>query len=197
MHDGVRRVAEKDFYSEKYEDWVRYVRKMRKKRGWSWDQTYLLGKSTKEECKALRQRKVEDEDDEYTFLTDEEWKELIDYLRQEDESAESIVIGSKPTEDERYPIRENPYSAWSVYKERLQQKGFSKADIHSLERATSKILQQLKDGSRIGDKTVHGLVIGNVQSGKTANMEGLMSMAADAGFNMFIILSGTIESLRM
>ena len=38
--------------------------------------------------------------------------------------------------------------------------------------------------------------MGNVQSGKTANMEGLMSMAADYGWNMFIILSGTIENLR-
>ena len=197
MHDGVKRLAEKDFYSEKYEDWINYVRKMRKKRGWSWEETYLLGKSTKEECHALRQKKSEDEDDEYTFLSDDEWEELIDYLRQEDENAESVVIGAATTEDERYPIRENPHSAWSAYMERLQQKGFSKADIHSLERATNKILQQLKDGSRTGDKTVHGLVIGNVQSGKTANMEGLMSMAADAGFNMFIILSGTIESLRM
>ena len=41
-----------------------------------------------------------------------------------------------------------------------------------------------------------GLVVGNVQSGKTANMEALMAMAADCGWNMFIILSGTIDNLR-
>ena len=41
------------------------------------------------------------------------------------------------------------------------------------------------------------MVIGHVQSGKTANMEALMAMAADHGWNMFIVLSGTIESLRL
>ena len=45
-------------------------------------------------------------------------------------------------------------------------------------------------------KPVKGLVIGNVQSGKTANMAALMAMAADWGWNMFIVLSGTIENLR-
>lgn len=38
--------------------------------------------------------------------------------------------------------------------------------------------------------------MGNVQSGKTANMAGLMAMANDNGFNYFIVLSGVIENLR-
>ena len=38
--------------------------------------------------------------------------------------------------------------------------------------------------------------MGNVQSGKTANMAGLMAMVADNGFNYFIVLSGVIENLR-
>src|SRR5699024_3789487 len=37
---------------------------------------------------------------------------------------------------------------------------------------------------------------GNVQSGKTANMAGLIFMAADYGFYYFIVLSGVIENLR-
>lgn len=41
------------------------------------------------------------------------------------------------------------------------------------------------------------MVVGNVQSGKTANMIALMAMAADNGWNMFIILTGSIESLRL
>ena len=43
---------------------------------------------------------------------------------------------------------------------------------------------------------IKGLVVGNVQSGKTANMVGLMSLATDNGFNYFIVLSGVIENLR-
>ena len=43
---------------------------------------------------------------------------------------------------------------------------------------------------------VKGLVMGSVQSGKTANMIGLVSMAADYDWNFFIIMSGSIDNLR-
>jgi hypothetical protein len=46
-------------------------------------------------------------------------------------------------------------------------------------------------------KPVKGLVVGHVQSGKTANMAGLVSMAADYRWNLFIVLSGTLENLRV
>src|SRR5699024_4621416 len=57
------------------------------------------------------------------------------------------------------------------------------------------ILQMLSQDTE-SDSPVKGLVLGNVQSGKTANMAGLIAMAADYGFNCFIILSGMIENLR-
>lgn len=41
-----------------------------------------------------------------------------------------------------------------------------------------------------------GLVMGNVQSGKTSNYSLLISKAADAGFRFIIVLTGTIELLR-
>ena len=41
-----------------------------------------------------------------------------------------------------------------------------------------------------------GLVVGDIQSGKTANMTALIAQAADNGFHVFIILSGIIDSLR-
>jgi hypothetical protein len=41
-----------------------------------------------------------------------------------------------------------------------------------------------------------GLVIGDVQSGKTATYGGLICKAADAGYKVVILLTGTIESLR-
>ena len=41
-----------------------------------------------------------------------------------------------------------------------------------------------------------GLIIGDVQSGKTSTYIGLICKAADAGFKVFILLTGTIESLR-
>lgn len=41
-----------------------------------------------------------------------------------------------------------------------------------------------------------GLIIGDVQSGKTSTYIGLMCKAADAGYKVFFLLTGTIESLR-
>ena len=41
-----------------------------------------------------------------------------------------------------------------------------------------------------------GLVMGHVQSGKTANYCGLVCKAADAGYKVIIVLSGVHNSLR-
>ena len=74
--------------------------------------------------------------------------------------------------------------------------GWNPNSVQDLEDATIGILRRLSSDTReIGP--IKGLVIGHVQSGKTANMEALMAMAADHGWNMFIVLSGTIESLRL
>ena len=41
-----------------------------------------------------------------------------------------------------------------------------------------------------------GLVMGDVQSGKTASYAALMCKAADAGYRMIILLTGTLENVR-
>ena len=67
--------------------------------------------------------------------------------------------------------------------------------IENLENSSIWTLNHIHNETR--DRgTVKGLVTGSVQSGKTANMEALISMAADYGWNFFIILSGTIDNLR-
>ena len=47
-----------------------------------------------------------------------------------------------------------------------------------------------------GKRFVRGLVIGDVQSGKTATYTGLICKAADAGYKVVILLAGITESLR-
>lgn len=79
-----------------------------------------------------------------------------------------------------------------LYRAKLIERGY--ANVDSIEAECHNILRYLN--SDTGDNPVKGLVVGNVQSGKTANMAGLISMAADHGWNLFIVLSGTIESLR-
>src|SRR4029078_4930251 len=41
-----------------------------------------------------------------------------------------------------------------------------------------------------------GLVLGHVQSGKTANFTATIAKAADAGYRLFIVLSGVHNALR-
>lgn len=44
--------------------------------------------------------------------------------------------------------------------------------------------------------SVRGLIVGDVQSGKTLNYIGLLTKAADSGYKVIFVLTGTIESLR-
>ena len=41
-----------------------------------------------------------------------------------------------------------------------------------------------------------GLVVGDVQSGKTASYSALVNKAADAGYRMVILLTGMLENVR-
>ena len=47
-----------------------------------------------------------------------------------------------------------------------------------------------------GREKTKGLVVGHVQSGKTANFTGVIAKAVDAGYRLIIVLTGTVELLR-
>ena len=85
---------------------------------------------------------------------------------------------------------ENGY--WRDYRKVLE----SKLDPVSIENIRGISFNILKRLSPRSDEPIRGLVFGSVQSGKTANMEALITMAADNGFNIFIILTGMISSLN-
>lgn len=106
---------------------------------------------------------------------------------------QAILIDDNQDSNVSIPCSEK--SAWQLYKSYLLEQGFDSESVDDIERSTLKILRRLNSDTR-EMKPVKGLVIGNVQSGKTANMAALMAMAADWGWNMFIVLSGTIENLR-
>lgn len=67
--------------------------------------------------------------------------------------------------------------------------------VRSLDEATDRILGQLAPPST-DQFDIRGLVLGYVQSGKTANYTGLIAKAADTGYRLFIILSGIDNGLR-
>lgn len=67
--------------------------------------------------------------------------------------------------------------------------------VPSLDEASTDIVGLLADPHSPSIRT-RGLVLGFVQSGKTANFTASIAKAADAGFRLFIVLSGVHNSLR-
>jgi len=78
-------------------------------------------------------------------------------------------------------------------------KQWSETDVDSLDDATDRILEHLEDPRPGGPAQfdVRGLVMGYVQSGKTANFCALAAKAADVGYKLVIVLSGIHNSLRL
>ena len=55
---------------------------------------------------------------------------------------------------------------------------------------------RIEDPNREGAWDRRGLVMGNVQSGKTATYTGLICKAADAGYKVIVVLAGLHNNLR-
>ncbi len=135
-------------------------------------------------------------------LTTEDWKAIVSLQKTAEErtiqiekSSSTAMIADR-NQDNAVFVPDDPYSSWQLYKAKLLNDGFKKESVDVIERASIKILKRLSTDT-VESGPVKGLVIGNVQSGKTANMAALMAMAADWGWNMFVVLSGTIENLRV
>ncbi len=79
----------------------------------------------------------------------------------------------------------------------IDQKGWSVTPtVRSLDEATDRVLDAMESPVLRDRFAVRGLVVGYVQSGKTANYSALIAKAADSGYRLFIVLSGIHNSLR-
>lgn len=86
---------------------------------------------------------------------------------------------------------------WPRYKAHLESKNFSPPGIDTLENKTlPKLMSYIGNPNEDSPFSIRGLVVGDVQSGKTSNYLGLITKAADAGYKVIFLLTGTIESLR-
>lgn len=89
---------------------------------------------------------------------------------------------------------------WTLYRKHLI--SFEKLPLPSVnllgEKTLVELMNCLSNPNLDPDVPIfrRGLVIGDVQSGKTATYGGLICKAADAGYKVVILLTGTTESLR-
>lgn len=89
----------------------------------------------------------------------------------------------------------DPYY-WERYKTHLLQKNFPPQVVSKMDQVTDTILGLLENPNREGSWDRRGMVLGHVQSGKTANYTGVICKAADAGYKVIIIIAGLHNNLR-
>ena len=105
-------------------------------------------------------------------------------------------------EDSRKPWLYNKkanieWKFWERYKWYLsEKKKFPPKTLSTIDKLTDETLDVLFDPTIKGQIDKRGMVVGQVQSGKTANYTGLLCKAADTGFNLIIILAGIHNNLR-
>lgn len=86
---------------------------------------------------------------------------------------------------------------WNRYKQYLlNHKKWEYDTVTSIDTSTDEILSLIGDPNKVQSFDVRGLVLGYVQSGKTANFTGLINKAYDVGYKVVIVLAGMNNDLR-
>ncbi|OEV01416.1 hypothetical protein AN217_19610 [Streptomyces qinglanensis] len=86
---------------------------------------------------------------------------------------------------------------WPAYERCLRElKGWSAEAVTGIDEAADRVVERLADPTDAAAYQTKGLVMGYVQSGKTANFTGVIAKAVDLGYRLVIVLSGTLNLLR-
>lgn len=85
---------------------------------------------------------------------------------------------------------------WGAYRRYLVNRGLALDVVGRLDSITDDVLGRLEWPKRVGSWDRRGMVVGQVQSGKTSNYTGLICKAADAGYKLIVVLAGMHNSLR-
>lgn len=129
----------------------------------------------------------------------------IDQLVRDLESEYNVYVGNSSSlsddtnhvpwlDTERDSIE---WDFWDRYKLFLQHdSGLPEKAIRSIDDTTTDVLSRLEHAKRPGKWDRRGLVVGQVQSGKTANYTGLIAKALDSGYKLVVVLAGIHNSLR-
>lgn len=88
------------------------------------------------------------------------------------------------------------WKRWNAYSRLLRSKMYTPKTLQVMGERTDLVLDYAGDPLQEGSWSRRGLVIGDVQSGKTSNYLGLFNKAADAGYKVFILLAGSTDNLR-
>lgn len=93
--------------------------------------------------------------------------------------------------------RRRPGPFTERYLQKLAEEGWPVRSVEELRDSTARVLETLDDPQRAGPWDWRGLVVGDVQSGKTAHYAGVVNRAADAGYRVIVVLAGMHNVLRL
>lgn len=85
---------------------------------------------------------------------------------------------------------------WDRYRDYLSMGGFPGPVLEAMNEKTNLVLKYCGDPKGDAPFDRRGMVMGDVQAGKTGNYTALISKAADAGYRVIIVIAGIHENLR-
>lgn len=120
------------------------------------------------------------------------------YLSEQREIVETIRFGNLVKKEGGYTSWYSGPKAsmgeWPSYRKVLESR-LPESAVRGIDESTTRVLSRCANPKEPGDRR-KGLVIGYVQSGKTANYAGLIAKAVDAGYRIVIVLAGMYTNLR-
>lgn len=134
-------------------------------------------------------------------ISDDEFKKLLKSLREvvlvtigESHSLKGIDTNHQSW----YPLHKNDGFFWNRYRKYLElRKKWSPDVTKRLNDTTNSIMDDLGDPTNPRKMfSRRGLLLGDVQSGKTATYTAICNKASDAGYRVIIVLAGMLENLR-
>lgn len=135
---------------------------------------------------------------------------IFPIITEEKEKLENFLLATFSVFSENYKILDNDegyvpwvknkkanirWRFWNRYNSYISKK-ISPDTLNKLDNLTEDILDRIPDPTTSGQWDKRGMVVGQVQSGKTGNYIGLINKAADAGYKLIIVLAGMHDSLR-
>ena len=114
-------------------------------------------------------------------------------ISEKDEDFKDWLTNERKAECRKY----NAIKYSEDYEDYLKEtENFPSEVVSRIDEATNTIISKCGDPKDLGNWERRGMVVGSVQSGKTANYVSLINKAADYGYKIIIVIAGIHENLR-
>ncbi|MBC2148886.1 Z1 domain-containing protein [Listeria booriae] len=175
-----------DTYRQKFYDNCNFIY-MRKKKFSEMSYEDAMRESISEAKAAILNQGIDISEDEFREWTAKIWSEI------------NIEIPCGVSNQDEKRVNEGNYPKetffWERYRSSLEKDRNSVA-IDEIDKYTERIMSHITPPREEESFDKRGLVLGYVQSGKTANFIGVINKAFDRNYNLIIVLAGMSDALR-